>query len=105
IATQQRRVPEAWLAAVEETGSATEEMTPIPRETSVEEMLMMGLRLTEGVSRSRLEEMAGRSADQLFGPALARLVEGGFLSLDSERFAATAAGRQRLNAVLAALLV
>ncbi len=85
LATQQRRSPEAWLAAVEE-------------------MLMMGLRLAEGVSRSRLEEMAGRSVDQLFGPALARLVEGGFLTLDDQRLAATAAGRQRLNAVLAALI-
>src|SRR5437763_7209533 len=104
LATQQRRAPEAWLAAVEETGSAIEEMTSIERDTAVEEMLMMGLRLAEGVSRSRLEEMAGRSVDQLFGPALARLVEGGFLTLDDQRLAATAAGRQRLNAVLAALI-
>jgi oxygen-independent coproporphyrinogen-3 oxidase len=104
LATQQRRAPEAWLAAVEEAGSAIEEMTPIERDTAVEEMLMMGLRLAEGVSRSRLEEMAGRSVDQLFGPALARLVEGGFLTLNDQRLAATAAGRQRLNAVLAALI-
>jgi putative oxygen-independent coproporphyrinogen III oxidase len=104
LATQQRRAPEAWLAAVEEAGSAIEEMTPIPCEAAVEEMLMMGLRLAEGVSRSRLEEMAGRSVDQLFGPALARLIEGGFLTLDDQRLAATAAGRQRLNAVLAALI-
>src|SRR5690349_11489654 len=78
IATQQRRAPEAWLAAVEETGSAFDEMTPIARGTAVEEMLMMGLRLAEGVSRSRLEEMAGRTVDGLFGAALDRLVEGGF---------------------------
>ena len=104
LAIQQRRSPEAWLAAIEETASATEEMTPIERDTAVEEMLMMGLRLAEGVSRFGLEEMAGRSADQLFGPALARLVEGGFLTLDDQRLAATAAGRQRLNAVLAALI-
>ena len=36
--------------------------------------------------------------------ALARLIEGGFVTLDDERLVATAAGRQRLNAVLAALL-
>jgi len=104
LATQQRRAPEAWLAAIEETGSAIEEVTPIARDTAVEEMLMMGLRLTEGVARSRLEALAGRSAENLFGPALARLVEGGFLRLDDRRLAATAAGRQRLNAVLAALI-
>ena len=104
LATQQRRAPEAWLAAIEETGSATDEMVPIPRETAVEEMLMMGLRLAEGVSRSRLEALAGRTADDLFGAPLARLIEGGFLTLDDQRLTATAAGRQRLNAVLAALI-
>jgi oxygen-independent coproporphyrinogen-3 oxidase len=42
--------------------------------------------------------------EDLFEPALARLIEGGFLTLDADRLVATAAGRQRLNAVLAALL-
>jgi putative oxygen-independent coproporphyrinogen III oxidase len=104
VATLQRRSPEAWLAAIEESGSAIDEMTPVPRESAVEEMLMMGLRLAEGVSRSRLEALAGRTVEDLFGAALNRLVEGGFLTLDDRRLAATAAGRQRLNAVLAALV-
>jgi hypothetical protein len=51
-----------------------------------------------------LERAAGRSVDVLFGDNLAPLLEGGFLALDRDRLAATAAGRQRLNAVLAALL-
>ena len=104
LATQQRRAPETWLAAIEETGSALDETVPVPPETAVEEMLMMGLRLSEGVSRARLEALAERSVEDLFGPALSRLVDGGFLTLDEDRLVATAAGRQRLNAVLAALL-
>src|SRR5579864_8766022 len=39
-ATRQRRLPEAWLKQPE-----FEEMTAIPRESAVEEMVMMGLRL------------------------------------------------------------
>jgi oxygen-independent coproporphyrinogen-3 oxidase len=65
---------------------------------------MMGLRLVEGVSRQRLETLAGRAVEELFADALPNLVEGGFLTLDAERLAATAAGRQRLNAVLGTLL-
>jgi oxygen-independent coproporphyrinogen-3 oxidase len=103
-ATRQARLPERWLAAVEKGGTGIEEMVPIDRDSAVEEMLMMGLRLTEGVSRARLEDTAGRSLEILFGDKLAPLVEGGFLALDSDRLAATAAGRQRLNAVLSALL-
>ena len=66
---------------------------------------MMGLRLAEGIRRARLEGVAGRGVEECFGDALPRLVEGGFLMLDAERLVATAAGRQRLNAVLARLLV
>jgi putative oxygen-independent coproporphyrinogen III oxidase len=105
FATRQYRLPEKWLAAVETTGGGIEEIAPIDRETAIEEMLMMGLRLVEGVSRRRLECAAARGdADTLFGSNLAPLIEGGFLTLDSYRLAATSAGRQRLNSVLGALL-
>jgi putative oxygen-independent coproporphyrinogen III oxidase len=103
-ATRQHRLPERWLAAVEAAGTGLEEVATIDRETAVEEMLMMGLRLVEGVPRRRLEQMAGQAAEALFGRNLAPLVDGGFLSLDAERLTASSAGRQRLNAVLAALL-
>jgi putative oxygen-independent coproporphyrinogen III oxidase len=104
LATRQLRSPEAWLAAVEADGTALDEATPVGRDQMVEEMVMMGLRLVEGVERGRLEALADRDAEVLFGHALPRLIEGGFLVLDEERLAATQAGRQRLNAVLAALL-
>ena len=64
----------------------------------------MGLRLTEGIPCIRIEALAQRDLRTRFGAKLERLIDGGFLTLDSERLAATAAGRQRLNAVLAALL-
>ncbi|HEX5317997.1 MAG TPA: radical SAM family heme chaperone HemW [Stellaceae bacterium] len=95
LALRHRRAPEAWLAAPEL------KTTPIAPETALQEMLMMGLRLAEGVPRRRIEELAGES---LYGATLRRLVEGGFLTLDDHRLAATEAGRQRLNAVLGALL-
>ncbi len=64
----------------------------------------MGLRLVEGVSRERIEQISGRDAETVLGRNLTPLIEGGFLTLDAERLAATSAGRQRLNAVLGALL-
>jgi putative oxygen-independent coproporphyrinogen III oxidase len=103
-ATRQYRLPEKWLAAVETNGTGIEETAAIERETAIEEMLMMGLRLVEGVSRAKLEWAAGCEAETLFGSNLAPLIEGGFLTLDAERLAPTPTGRQRLNAVLATLL-
>ena len=104
VATRQFRLPEKWLAAVEATGAGFEETAVIGRETAVEEMLMMGLRLVEGVPRPVLEGTAGQGVEARFGNKLAPLIDGGFVTLDAEHLAATAAGRQRLNAVLAALL-
>jgi putative oxygen-independent coproporphyrinogen III oxidase len=104
IATAQIRAPEAWLAAVETSGAAFETMAPIAPETAVAEMVMMGLRLAEGIPRRRFERTAGGDVAAWFGERLARLVDGGFLVLDESRLVATAAGRQRLDAVLAALL-
>jgi oxygen-independent coproporphyrinogen-3 oxidase len=104
FATRQRRLPESWLAAVEGTGTGIEDTALIDRQSALEEMLMMGLRLVEGVPRARLELASGRKAETLFGRTLAPLIEGGFLTLDTKRLAATTVGRQRLNAVLAALL-
>jgi coproporphyrinogen III oxidase-like Fe-S oxidoreductase len=102
--TRQYRLPEKWLAAMERNGSGIEEIAPIDSETAIEEMLMMGLRLVEGVSRKRLEQIAGSDAETVLGRNLTSLIEGGFLTLDAERLAATSTGRQRLNAVLARLL-
>ena len=79
-------------------------MAPIDRDDAVKETLMMGPRLTEGIDRAWLEHAAGCDVEDWFGAKLGPLVEGGFLTLDRERLAVTAAGRQRLNAVLAALL-
>jgi oxygen-independent coproporphyrinogen-3 oxidase len=103
-ASRQHRLPEKWLAAVESKGTGIEETAAIDRETAIEERLMMGLRLVEGVSRATLEWAAWCEAETLFGSKLAPLVEGGFLTLDADCLAATPAGRQRLNAVLGALL-
>ena len=103
-ATRQVRSPEAWLTAIEGGGTGREEMAPLATATVLEETVMMGLRLAEGIPRARLETVIGCALEERFGAALPRLIDGGFLTLDQDRLAATAAGRQRLNAVLATLL-
>jgi putative oxygen-independent coproporphyrinogen III oxidase len=104
-AARQRRAPESWLAAVERDGDATEESQPLGARERLEEFLMMGLRLTEGISRARFRAALGADvADALGAANLGALIDGGFLALDAHRLVATDAGRQRLNAVLARLL-
>ena len=105
VATRQLRLPETWLAVVERRGEGTDECNPISAAERIEEMLMMGLRLNESVPRARFRRECGAGPeDVLDPPALARLVDGGFLVVDGDGLRATKAGRQRLNAVLGTLL-
>ena len=104
-ATRQHRAPEAWLARVEREGHATQTSAALAREECREEMLLLGLRLREGVTRARFRAVCGSELEEaLDAERLAQLIDGGFLALDEAGLRASAAGRQRLNAVLAALL-
>jgi non-canonical purine NTP pyrophosphatase (RdgB/HAM1 family) len=105
LAFRQHRAPEAWLALVEGQGHATRTEAPIAAAERFSEMAMMGLRLTEGLWLSRIEEETGAPLERWVDAGrLRRLAEGGFLELDDQRLAATPAGRQRLDAVLGALI-
>jgi oxygen-independent coproporphyrinogen-3 oxidase len=66
---------------------------------------MMGLRTREGIARARFRDETGAEIEAaLDRKRLDVLRESGFLALDDTGLRATAAGRQRLNAVLEALL-
>ncbi len=105
IATQRIRKPEAWLAAVVETGLGEAERTDIDAAGRVAEALLMGLRLSEGVPLARLAALAGDDMAALPDrETVAGLVAGGFLHDDPDRLRATAEGRQRLDAVIERLV-
>ena len=105
LATMRRHKPEAWLSAVEQDGSGSQEETIVGRDERVTEMLMMGLRLVEPIPRERFRRIAGAEPEAVLDPArLKRMIDGGFLTLDQDGLRATAAGRQRLNSLLEALL-
>jgi oxygen-independent coproporphyrinogen-3 oxidase len=100
LATVAERDPARWLASVEAQGAAFEAEPVAPADQAVE-MLMMGLRLVEGVDPDRYARLAGAP----FDPArLDPLIADGLLVRRGGRIAATAAGRPVLNAVLRALL-
>ena len=104
-ATRQHRAPEAWLDLVERQGHGWRQVEAIDREQRLAEMVMMGLRLSEGVARAAFERELGAAPEDLLPrDRLGRLVEEGYLALDDEGLRATPAGRQRLDALLGYLL-
>ena len=105
-ATRQHAGPESWLAAVERTGHGTAESRALDPQEQAREMLMMGLRLAEGVSEARLRQRTGCDPDSVIDRAgFARLVEAGYMERHDGRLRATAAGRPLLNGLLVELLV
>jgi oxygen-independent coproporphyrinogen-3 oxidase len=105
FATRQHRAPEAWLDLVERDGHATRQRDLVARAERLSELLMMGLRLKEGVPLARIEEESAQPfAQAIDGERLKRLMDGGFLAHAGDRLTATQPGRQRLDAVLAALV-
>lgn len=98
MATSTIRAPEAWLAAVQAHGAALAQSEPVASEDAGKECLLMGLRLTEGISRSRVERLLGRQL------SLGRVHEAEMIAVDGDRLKVTPRGRLVLNAVIKELV-
>jgi putative oxygen-independent coproporphyrinogen III oxidase len=104
-ATRRTSGPEAWLESVEREGHGTAETSLVTGQDLVEEALMMGLRLADGIDRALFASVTGAEPVAALGEArLAPLVAAGYLEVDATHLKATAAGRQRLNALLERLI-
>jgi oxygen-independent coproporphyrinogen-3 oxidase len=98
-ATMNERVPERWLSQVEETGEGWIEAEPLSPREQADEMLLMGLRINEGLDLDRFERIGGKQMDPVL---ISQLVGQGLLetSANGRRIKATMAGRMVLNEVV-----
>jgi oxygen-independent coproporphyrinogen-3 oxidase len=104
-AIRQIRAPEKWLSAVEARGHGTAARSTLAIDERRDELMMIGLRLADGVGRARFRGLIGcEPEDAVDAGGLARMIEGGFVVRDADGLRATAAGRQRLDAILAQML-
>ena len=101
IATRARKMPGDWLAEVKRAGRGLEASDDISASEQGDEMMLMGLRLSEGVSLARHARIAGRPIEE---NRIAALVADGLLACDGDIIRATGDGRMVLDAVLARLL-
>jgi putative oxygen-independent coproporphyrinogen III oxidase len=100
-ATSNERLPEAWLEKVESSGAGIVVDDLLTSEAQGDEMLLMGLRLAEGIDLERYRAVAGRDLDpaRLDDLAAYGMVE----RAPGERVRATRAGFFVLDAVVADL--
>lgn len=102
IATDTVRSPEAWLAAVEQGGHGLAWRQSLTAGEIADEMLVMGLRIGEGLDLARLARLAGVAPSR---ETVRHLTGLGLLteSADGNRLRATREGRMVLDAVIRAL--
>ena len=105
IATRRHRAPEPWADRVERQGhGSTAEERINPRDRA-REMLLMGLRLTEGVDAARFAVRTGMALEAALDmEVLDQAIDAGYLTHAAGRLAATAEGRLRLDSLLAQLV-
>ena len=94
-ASQRRRKPENWLAAIDRNGHGIEREDALDARTRATEALLMGLRLEEGVAADPAVVDAA---------AIDRLVEQGLMRRAGPRVAVTDAGVLLLDAILKAIV-
>ena len=97
-ATVAERGPEAWLEKVESWGDGLVVDDLLTPEEEGDELLLMGLRLVEGIDLGRYRGFAGRSLDEA---RLSDLLAHGMV----ERAANDAGGGERLRATRAGFFV
>ncbi|MDX2159283.1 MAG: radical SAM family heme chaperone HemW [Hyphomicrobiaceae bacterium] len=103
VATVNERSPETWLGLVDGRGRGLVEEARLSPEEQADEMLLMGLRLAEGVDLDRLVRLSGRAPGRR---AVDRLIAMGMLERRPERrLRATARGRFVLNEIVRQLSV
>ncbi|HMA48948.1 MAG TPA: coproporphyrinogen-III oxidase family protein, partial [Magnetospirillaceae bacterium] len=98
---RRHRAPEIWRGMVMEKGEGTVESGVLAPEDRVVELVMMGLRLTEGLSFKKFPDLEAA----LDAQGLAEMIGDGFLEKSGEHLRATDKGRLLLNQVIGKILV
>jgi len=111
VGTTTRRSPAGWLQSVQKTGHGIDTHTHDGADAFAAEMIMMGLRLTTGVSVQKIESICGPRDGWLDDAAVTQAIEDGWLEEKQHNASgmvtdlrATDAGRLRLNHIIAMIL-
>jgi len=105
VRTEQESAPEKWLSAVMSKGHGTRLEKPLTKSEQVDEFLLTGLRLMQGVDRNTFKKISGKDFEEFFPMNMIEtLVSCGFIQLDAEGLRSTDTGRLRLNSLITSLL-
>ena len=105
FATRRHRAPEPWAERVERRGHGLTEDVRLVAPEPAREMLLMGLRLSEGIESDHFAARTGTALLDAVDPDILQAAfEADYLRWQGGRLSATQAGRLRLEALLRALV-
>ena len=99
LATQTALAPSAWLDRVSLSSSGTVKSEILSKTDHANELIMMGLRMRGGISRSRIQAVSGQAIE-----IPEHLVDLGFVEVSGDCVRATEAGRLLLNQLVQAIM-
>ena len=104
-ATRTHRAPDVWLDKVDKDGHGYHPFEEVTSSERLTEMMMMGLRLREGVELKNIEAETGQDWRMVLAQdKIQNLADEGLLILSKTHIMPTPQGMQRLNGLLSYLL-
>ena len=101
FATQRHKKPENFLSAAERNAHGISSEDRLDAATRATESLLMGLRLAEGISLSRLSDRTGITSDNLLDiHAVDKIAQLGLIRRDGDHVTVTPQGMPLLDAIL-----
>lgn len=105
IAIQNIKSPERWLEQVREQNNGLEIWQELPKEVEIEERIMMGLRLKNGISYAEFYEQTGEDLRKFIKQQKQQFyIDQGLLVASDKRLQTTMQGRLVLNKLTAEIL-
>ncbi|ABI60926.1 radical SAM family heme chaperone HemW [Granulibacter bethesdensis] len=106
FATRRHRAPEPWAELVERQGHGSTLEEEVEPQERAREMLLMGLRITDGIDEARFRQRTGLTLEQAVDQEILSLaLDNAYLSREHGNLRALPEGRVRLNALLQALVL
>lgn len=105
IATRAHRAPDIWLNNIIDNGASFQGVDTLTQQTRFDEMVMMGLRLREGLCFDAVEKETGLSPQACFNPqVIEALAQEKYVTETKKGITLTEKGMPVLNAITAAIL-
>ena len=93
--------PEGYITRVGQTGFGIYEKKRLSRTEQASEYLLMGLRISDGISIERFEQIGGDLNPEI----IKELAEGNFIEISGDNLSATTGGRRVLDKIIERLLI